>query len=37
MVLEVQGVVQFKEVESPCSATFSVISADGASTGMSVT
>ena len=37
MVLEVQGVVQFKEVESPCSATFSIISADGASTGMGVT
>lgn len=37
IVLEVQGVVQFKEVESPCSATFSIVSGDGVNTGTSVT
>jgi hypothetical protein len=37
MVVEVQGIVQFAEVESPCSATFSIISADGQAPNMGVT
>ena len=37
MVVEVEGEVNFAEVESLCSATFSIISSDGTSSSMSVT
>jgi len=37
VVLEVQGTVQFAEVESPCSATWSIVSSDGTNPGTGVT
>jgi len=36
-VLGVEGTVQFADVESPCSATFAIISSDGATADMNVT